>query len=241
VNQFSITKQQIDNSPVRSIAIVAYPGVEAIDLIGPMEVFNFANLGLQSEGLTSKPVYQIEVLAKDENPITTLSGLQIVPTNCYGKVLDHLDTLIVPGGADPEVAVKDAELVEWIYNHSKKVRRLASVCTGAFMVAKSGLLDGRRVTTHWDFSSKFRVQYPSVQLDPDRIFVRDGPIWSSGGITSGIDLALAMVEEDWGHSLALFIARYLVVFLKRPGGQSQFSAYLKTDAASRQDIRGLQA
>ena len=241
MNQFSITKQQIDNSPVRSIAIVAYPGVEAIDLIGPMEVFNFANLGLQSEGLTSKPVYQIEVLAKDDNPITTLSGLQIIPTTSYRKVVDNLYTLIVPGGADPEVAVKDAELVEWIYNHSKKVRRLASVCTGAFMVAKSGLLDGRRVTTHWDFSSKFRVQYPSVQLDPDRIFVRDGPIWSSGGITSGIDLALAMVEEDWGHSLALFIARYLVVFLKRPGGQSQFSAYLKTDAASRQDIRGLQA
>ena len=241
MNRFSITQQQIDNSPVRSIAIVTYPGVEAIDLIGPMEVFTFANVGLRWEGLTTEPVYQIEVTAKDDNPVTTLSGLQIIPTTSYRKVVDRLDTLIVPGGVDPDVAAKDAELVEWICTHSKKVRRLASVCNGVFVLAKCGLLEGHRVTTHWDWTSKFRHQYPSVQLEPDRIFVRDGSIWSSGGITSGIDLALAMVEEDWGHSLALFIARYLVVFLKRPGGQSQYSAYLMADAANRRDFRGLQA
>ncbi len=241
MNRFSITKQQVENSPVRSIAIAAYPGVEVIDIVGPMEVFTFANVILQAEGLATQPVYRIEVLAKDEKPITTLSGLQIVPTTIYGKAFDTLDTLIVPGGVAPELAVNDAELIEWICTCSNKVRRLVSVCTGAFMLAKGGLLDGRRATTHWGWSDQFMQEYPLVQLEPDRIFVCDGPVWSSGGVTSGIDLALAMLEEDWGHKLALHVARYLVVFLKRPGGQSQFSAYLKTDAANRRDFRELKA
>ncbi len=240
MNQFSITKQQIESSPIRLIGIVVYPEVEVIDVVGPMEVFAFANIALQQEGLTSKSVYQIEVLAKENKPITTLSGLKIVPTNAYGMFSDRLDTLIVPGGG-AHAAAKDGVLVEWIQNHSQTVRRLASVCTGAFVLAKGGLLDGRRATTHWAWTGQFKDEYPSVRLEPDRIFVCDEAIWSSGGITSGIDLALAMVEEDWGHKLALHIARYLVVFLKRPGGQSQFSSYLATEAANRRDFRELQA
>lgn len=240
MNRFSITKQQIENTPPRSIAIVAYPGVEIIDIVGPMEVFAFANITLKGEGLTNEPVYRIDVLSGNEEPITTLSGLQIVPTTFYGKVKDSLDTLIVPGGNAQEASEDDA-LIEWLCSRSKKVRRLVSVCTGAFILAKAGLLNGRRATTHWNWSDQFIQKYPSVQLEPDRIFVCDGPVWSSGGITSGIDLALAMLEEDWGYELALHIARYLVVFLKRPGGQSQYSAYLKTDVANRRDFRDLKS
>jgi transcriptional regulator GlxA family with amidase domain len=240
MNQFAISKQQIENSPLRSIGIIIYPGVEVIDIVGPTEVFMFANKALQMEGLTTKPVYKCELLAKDDQPVTTMSGVQVVPTNSYRKFVGTFDTLIVPGGENSQEAMKDANLIECICIYSKNVRRLASVCTGAFLLAKSGVLDGRRATTHWYFSSSFKDAFPLVRLEPDKIFVHDGSIWSSGGVTSGIDLALAMVEEDWGHQLALFIARFLVIFMKRSGGQSQFSPYLETAAADRIDFRDLQ-
>ncbi|MGR9074188.1 MAG: GlxA family transcriptional regulator [Gammaproteobacteria bacterium] len=239
MNRFSISRQQLEKTPIRTVGIIVYPGVEIIDVVGPMEVFTFANLELEKEGLTSKPVYQVKVLGKDDDPVATLSGLKILPTHIYGETMDRLDTLIIPGGAVS--SIKDTELIEWIHKHSKKVRRLASVCTGAFVLAKGGLLDGRRATTHWFYTDKFKHEYPAVRLEPDKIFVCDESIWSSGGITAGIDLALAMVEEDWGHKLALHIARHLVVFLKRPGGQSQFSTYLMAEAANRRDFRELQA
>ena len=241
MNRFSLSKQQVQNSPSRVIAIVAYPGVEILDVIGPMDVFFYANAGLRRAGLTADPVYRLKVLAREERPITTLSNLQISPVTCYETFDEPLDTLIIPGGMDPEGLAKDTHLIEWIRTRCQDVRRIASVCNGAFALAESGLFNGRKATTHWDFSSRFRDKYPSVDLEPDRIFVHDGPVWSSGGITSGIDLALAMVEDDWGHKLALRVARYLVVFLKRQGGQSQYSDYLKTDAASRRDFRDLQA
>lgn len=240
MNRFSITEQQIESTLPRSIAFIAYPGVEVIDIVGPMEVFAFANCFLKTEGLTTEPVYRIDVLAKEEKPITTLSGLQIVPTNTYEKTLETPDTLIVPGGNAHEASEDDA-LLEWICAHSNKVRRLVSICTGAFVLARGGLLNGRRATTHWDWSDQFMKEYPMVRLEPDRIFVCDGPVWSSGGITSGIDLALAILEEDWGYELALHVARYLVVFLKRPGGQSQFSAYLKSGKSNQRDFRDLKS
>jgi transcriptional regulator GlxA family with amidase domain len=170
------------------------------------------------------------LLAKDEQPVTTMSGVQVVPTNSYRKFAGPFDTLIVPGGENSQEAMKDANLIECICSYSKNVRRLASVCTGAFLLAKSGVLDGHRATTHWYFSSSFKDAFPLVRLEPDQIFVHDGTIWSSDGVTSGIDLALAMVDEDWGHQLALYIARFRVVFMKRSGGQSQFSPYLETAA-----------
>jgi len=131
-------------------------------------------------------------------------------------------------------------LLDWIRHIAPRVRRLASICSGAFLLAESGLLDGRRATTHWYYCDRLARDYPSICVEADKIFVRDESIYSSGGITSGIDLALAMVEEDWGPELALFAARYLVVFLKRPGGQSQFSTYLSYEAANHDDIRDLQ-
>ncbi|MGR9115578.1 MAG: GlxA family transcriptional regulator [Gammaproteobacteria bacterium] len=242
MNKYAISKLQVEKSGPRLIGIFVYPGVEIIDIVGPTEVFAFANIGLQKEGLATAPVYNCELLAKDELPVTTLSGVQIVPTCSFQKnIFCTFDTLMVPGCAYPEEAIKDKGLIKNIAAYSKNIRRLASICTGAFLLAKTGLIDGHRVTTHWGYSNSFENLFPLVRLERDQIFVRDRSIWSSGGVTSGIDLALAMIEEDWGRKLALEIARLMVVFLKRAGNQSQLSPYLEMDASNRSDIRDLQA
>lgn len=224
----------------RTIAILAYPGVEILDIAGPFEVFNFANLNLQQQGVCDKNIYTMMLLAEQPGPLQTLSGLQLVADHSYAASNIEIDTLLIPGG-DIEHAVANRELIAWIKRTAPKVRRVVSVCTGAFLLAEAGLLDGLKATTHWHYSSQLAKSYPAVCVEPDYIFIREGNIFTSGGITSGIDLALALLEEDWGRELALFVARFMVVFLKRPGGQSQFSAYLTSEASHRPDIRDLQA
>jgi transcriptional regulator GlxA family with amidase domain len=152
-----------------------------------------------------------------------------------------MDTLVVAGGEDVGPACKDPFLVEWVRSMAPRVRRVASVCSGAFILAAAGLLNNRRVTTHWLFSELLAAEYPSIQVDSSLIFARDGNIYTSGGITAGIDLALALVEEDLGREIPLAVARTMVVFPRRPGGQSQFSAYMKWEAKNRPDIGELQA
>jgi transcriptional regulator GlxA family with amidase domain len=142
-----------------------------------------------------------------------------------------LDTLIVAGGPGVEAAAADPVLVDWVRQRARQARRVASVCTGAFLLAASGVLDGRRAATHWSCCTELARRFPAVRVEPDPIFVRDGPVWTSAGVTAGIDLALALVEQDLGRTVALAVARYLVVFLKRPGGQAQFSAALSLQAA----------
>ncbi|MGR9117204.1 MAG: GlxA family transcriptional regulator [Gammaproteobacteria bacterium] len=235
--------------PVRKIGIVLYPLAEVLDITGPFEVFSFASISMQRSGLSDTPVYQIEIFAEKPGPVSTLSGLEIVATRSYLEACDDIDTLFIPGGDVTSETATDNQasvltntiLLDWIGSMTYKVRRLASVCSGAFLLAQCGLLDRRRATTHWDFCKAFQQYYPDIIVDPDKIFIRDGHIYTSGGVTSGIDLALALLEEDWGRELALYVARYLVVFLKRPGGQSQFSAYLTCDSSSRRDINELQA
>jgi transcriptional regulator GlxA family with amidase domain len=144
---------------------------------------------------------------------------------------EPLDTLIVAGGQGAIRGAEDARLVEWLKRRAGAARRTASVCTGAFLLAATGLLDRRRAVTHWDYCDLLRRLHPDVTVEPDPIFVHDGPIWSSAGVTAGIDLSLALVEEDLGRAIALAVARYLVVFLKRPGGQAQFSAALSLQSA----------
>ena len=237
----SFTVQAQTREPkIKTIAVVAYPGVEILDVAGPLEVFAFANLGLQREDITKEPVYTFKVLAEKPGPITTLSGVQIIANAAYCDCDDDIDTLVIPGGLYHS-ALSDPLLIAWIQAMSLRVRRLASVCTGAFLLAESGLLDGRRATTHWNYCNQLARDYPSVTVEPDKIFIRDNFIFTSGGITSGIDLALAMVEDDLGPELALYVARFLVVFLKRPGGQSQFSAYMTSESANHADLRSLQA
>ena len=225
----------------RLVGLVVYPGVEILDVTGPMEVFAFANIGLQQSGVSMESGYSMEVLAEKPGALTASCGLQIIASKAYSDIDDGIDTLLIAGTTHIECLLCDPLLQDWVRTVAPRVRRLASVCTGAFLLAESGLLDGLRATSHWLYCNQLALDYPSITVEPDRIFVRDGYISTSGGVTSGIDLALAMVEEDWGPELALFVARFLVVFLKRPGGQSQFSAYMTSESANHPDLRNLQA
>ncbi len=226
--------------PIRPIGIVVYPGVETLDITGPYEVFTFANKIIQSQGISQEKVYPVTLLADQVGPVTTLSGMQIIADQSFNQISENYDTLLITGGFLEDV-LPNTDIVELIKVMAPKVRRLASVCTGAFLLAESGLLDGCRATTHWNWCAELAEKYPRVTVESDRIFVKEGHIMTSGGVTSGIDLALAMVEEDWGQKIALEVAQFLVVFLKRPGGQSQFSGYLTREASCHCDLRELQS
>lgn len=242
MSRFSLSKPESFKFQQRTIGILAFPGVEILDIAGPNEVFGFASEFIKYHGLSDRNIYSIKVFAEQPGPIKTLSGLQVVADEAYGNTDIDLDTLIIPGGFLDKIeqAMADEKLIDWIKAMIPRVRRMVSVCTGSFFLAEAGLLDGCKATTHWNWSSQLSKTYPKVCVEPDHIFIKDGNIFTSGGITSGIDLSLALVEEDWGRELALHVARFMVVFLKRPGGQSQFSAYLTNEAAERSDIRDLQ-
>jgi len=239
MSKFSFSKPESFKFQARTIGILAYPGIEILDIAGPNEVFGFASGALQNRGVCDRSIYLTKVFAEEPGPVKTLSGLQIVADEAYEKTDAEFDTLLIPGGYI-EKAMADEKLIAWIKVMVPKVRRVVSVCTGSFLLAEAGVLDGCKATTHWHWSEKLSKNYPLVCVQPDHIFIKDGNIFTSGGITSGIDLALALVEEDWGRELALHVARFMVVFLKRPGGQSQFSAYLTNEASERSDIRDLQ-
>ncbi|MGR8930537.1 MAG: GlxA family transcriptional regulator [Gammaproteobacteria bacterium] len=243
MSKFSLSKRESFKFEVRTIGILAFPGVEVLDITGPHEVFGFASEFIKYHGLSDQNIYSTKVFAKKPGPVKTLSGLQIIADEAYGDTNVELDTLIIPGAYIDKIeqAMADKKLVDWIKAMAPKVRRVVSVCTGSFFLAEAGLLDGCKATTHWNWSALLSKTYPKVCVEPNHIFIKDGNIFTSGGITSGIDLTLALVEEDWGRELAVNVARFMVVFLKRPGGQSQFSTYLTTEASHRPDIRDLQA
>jgi transcriptional regulator GlxA family with amidase domain len=220
----------------RQIAILVYPGVQSLDVTGPQEVFVGAH-GLLHATDPSDPGYEVQVISGDGDPLRCSSGLKIVPDCDFSGAPTNLDTLIVAGGFGSREASLDRATLDWIAGASKRARRTASVCTGAFLLAAAGLLDGRRATTHWGAAAELARLYPSVSVDPEPIFLRDGPIWTSAGVTAGMDLALALVEEDISRDLALTIARHLVLFLRRPGNQSQFSATLAAQEPVREPLR----
>ena len=197
--------QEITKS--RRIGFLIYPGCEILDLCGPFDVFYYANLWLLRFGRTNEPGYQCDIIAATPGPVRTKCGIEIPATHGYSDIRDGLDTLVVAGGEDAEQACKDPFLVEWVRSMAPRVRRVASICTGAFILAAAGLLNHRRVTTHWMYSECLATAYPSIQVDSSLIFARDGNIYSSGGITAGIDLAMALVEEDLGREIPLAIAR----------------------------------
>jgi transcriptional regulator GlxA family with amidase domain len=223
----------------RLIVIVVYPGVQSLDVTGPLEVFAGAQRLIEATA-SPKPGYEIRVVSGDGQPLRTSSGLGVVPDGRLPNDSTPIDTLIVAGGHGHGEAAGDRALVSWIARASARARRTSSVCTGAFLLAAAGLLDGRRATTHWASAAELQLTYPAVRVDPDPIFVNDGPIWTSAGVTAGMDLALALVEEDLGRDVALTIARHLVLFLRRPGNQSQFSATLAAQQAGREPLREVQ-
>ncbi len=206
----------------RRIEILAFSDVQLLDVAGPLQVFASTNDFYLRAG---KPAPYQPIAVGADNPIVTSSALPI-GTSPLPSSDQPIDTLIVPGGWGVYRACEDQALINWIAERSRLARRTASVCSGAFLLASTGLLDGRRAVTHWQRCGEFRKRFPKVRLDPDPIFIQDGSIWTSAGVTAGIDLAQALVENDLGRDVALAVARQLVVFLKRPGGQSQFSAAL---------------
>ncbi|AJX34213.1 L-rhamnose operon regulatory protein rhaS [Burkholderia oklahomensis] len=207
----------------RAVHVLAFDDVQLLDVTGPLQVFSTANDFAARRGLATP--YAPRVVAAHASPVMSSAGLAFVAAP-LPAAREPSDTLIVAGGWGVYDAARDPRLVDWVRRRAAQTRRIASVCSGAFVLAAAGLLDGRRVVTHWSRCEELAQRYPDVRVDPDPIFIRDGDVWTSAGVTAGIDLALALVEDDLGRALALDVARHLVVFLKRPGGQAQFSTAL---------------
>jgi len=220
----------------RRIAIVAYPDCHSLDVCGPAEVFNAANELLAG---TARCGYEVGVATMDGCQVSCSSGL-IMGANWSLPTLDDVDTVLIAGGTGSRAAARDAMLLEQISTLAGSARRTGSVCTGAFVLAATGLLNGRRATTHWASAARLAERHPEVILDPDAIFTRDGDVWTSAGVTAGMDLALAMVSADHDDELAREVAQWLVMYLRRAGGQSQFSAPMTTAGARRDEIRRVQ-
>lgn len=211
----------------RNVILVGFEGASALDITGPCEVFAAASsMAPESAALP----YRMVLLADQAGPFRTASGLSLVADRSWRDYHDKPDTLLVAGGPNVTPLVGDDDFLEWLRGMAGKACRIGSVCTGAFALAEAGLLDGRRATTHWDAAERLADDYPQVTVEPDAIYVKDGNIYTSAGVTAGMDLALALVEEDLGRQTALAVARQLVMFLKRPGGQSQFSSRLQAQA-----------
>jgi transcriptional regulator GlxA family with amidase domain len=221
---------------MRNVVLVVFEGVQLLDVAGPADVFDAATRVAAAEGGEG---YRLTIAAAEGEPVRASSGMQIVPDAALTD-LDPggIDTLLVPGGRG-RVVLEDSALVAALPRVAAGARRFGSVCGGAFLLAAAGLLDGRRVTTHWAGCAELAKRFPALTVEPDRIYVRDGDIITSAGVTAGIDLALALVEDDHGTDVARTVARWLVVFLQRPGGQSQFSQRLGLAVPSESPVRSL--
>lgn len=222
---------------MRTIVILAFEGANLLDITGPQEAFSTVCRAAPAGG---DAPYRPVVCSAAGATVHTSAGLALV-TKPIGE-LEHreIDTLVIPGGHASLPPVPH-DVTDWVKQHAGRIRRVCSVCTGAFILAAAGLLDGRRATTHWMAADQLRSTYPGVHVEPDRIFIRDGAIWTSAGVSAGIDLSLALIEDDLGHAAAMQAARRMVVFLKRPGGQSQFSAPLAAQSEGAQRFADLHA
>jgi transcriptional regulator GlxA family with amidase domain len=219
----------------KRIAIAVPPDAQSLDVFGPLDVFVEATR--QSGGTA---VYDTSLVAIEKGSVVRTGGVSLVVDKSIYDSDAPYDTLLVAGSPDFSRAESYADFQQWLRQRAAEVPRYGSVCTGAFFLGAAGLLDGRNVTTHWQHAAELAARYPAARVEPDQIYVKDGPLYTSAGVTAGIDLALRLVEDDHGRELALTVARRLVVFLKRPGGQSQFSAHLAAQIASETRIQSLQ-
>jgi transcriptional regulator GlxA family with amidase domain len=215
------------------VVILAPPGVQSLDVVGPAEVFWEA-----ARRLGNPTAYDVQVMATTLEPVRGTGGLRFLADRTIHDPDEPIDTLLV--GGDPSFQDIDPAVVDWLRRRVPTARRYGSVCTGVFLLAAAGLLDGKRITTHWECAAQLKAEYPNLTLDTDLIFIRDGALSTTAGVTAGMDLALALVEEDYGRDLALIVARYMVMFLKRPGGQSQFSAHLMAQMSGKTPIQQAQ-
>jgi transcriptional regulator GlxA family with amidase domain len=217
----------------RRIVFTVYEGVSLLDLAGPLEAFRVADAFSPSRGRHA--AYECIVVSSRGGRVMTADGVELVTTSARSEARKGIDTLVVPGGFLVDDVTRDRALVQWIAKMAPQCRRVCSVCVGSFLLAEAGILDRRRAATHWMHAPLLASRYPAVAVEPDAIFIHDGRIWSSAGVTSGIDLALSLIEQDAGRKVAIEVARMLVVYLKRAGGQSQYSALLAAQAQSDSD------
>lgn len=218
----------------KTIAILALPGVQLLDVSGPLDVFAQANLE------AGKQVYALQVIGCQRGPVASSSGVRVLPDRIAGESDERVDTLLVAGAPHAaELPISKAHL-SWLRNTATRARRYGSVCTGAYVLAATGLLKGKRITTHWAAVDAFREAYPGVIVDDDALYVRDGKVRTAAGVTAGLDLALSLVEEDLGRDIAMRVAGQLVMFFKRPGGQMQFSRKGETRPAGRSVLQEVQ-
>ncbi|HTZ01708.1 MAG TPA: GlxA family transcriptional regulator [Xanthobacteraceae bacterium] len=223
------------NAKPRLVAVLAFEDVQLLDVAGPVQAFASANeLACGTRGAPGDGApYRIVVVSRRGGAVRSSAQLPLV-TEPIAKAIGGkpIDTLILPGGPGVHAAAQDKDCVAWVRRQVVAARRIASVCTGAFLLAEAGALSGRAATTHWKFCGRLQKDYPDIKVEPDPIYLHEGRIWTSAGVSAGIDLSLAMIAEDLGRTLAMQVARHLVVFLNRPGGQSQFSATLEAQAVA---------
>jgi transcriptional regulator GlxA family with amidase domain len=229
------------NTVGRLVVILLFDGVDLLDVTGPPEVFSLVRRELGE----ASPVYRVVLAAETLDPVTTAAGVRVLPDVTFEEVArESIDTLLVPGSVETDDrgrvrALTDPTVVGWVKALAERTRRVTSVCVGAHVLAAAGLLDGRRATTHWSTARQLAAEHPEVRVDADPIFIRDGDVWTGAGISACLDLSLALAADDFGEALALRVARQLVMYLKRPGGQSQFSVPLEPVSTTRrvEDLR----
>jgi len=235
-----VRKKEANRPPSRRVVIVATPSAQSLEVAGPVEVFSIVNEKLREAGRELIPGYAVEVVSATEDlTIRSSSGLRMLADRSFRQVDYGIDTLLVAGGTKIWSGAGHEELLQWIRDRSAHARRYGSICTGAFVLAEAGLLKGKRVTTHWYFCQQLQKDYPDVIVDPQPIFIREDSLYTSAGVTTGVDMSVALVEEDCGLDIALRVARALVLFLRRPAGQSQFSAALQFQSTWRVPMREL--
>ncbi len=221
------------------VVMLGYPDAQILDITGPLEVFGRTARLLRDKGISRTPTYEVELVGLKPGAFATSSGIRLVAERGYREVTG-VDTLLISGGFGCKQVMRDEAVLRWIRRMAPKVQRVGSVCTGSEILAYAGLLDGKEATTHWDDTDALIDASPSIKVQRDAIYTRDGNIYTSAGVTAGMDMALAMVEEDWGQPIALAVAQILVMFLKRPGGQSQFSGHLAAQFSEDDKLRELQ-
>jgi transcriptional regulator GlxA family with amidase domain len=224
---------------MRTVVILGFQGIQALDVVGPFDVFTGATIALAAAGRSSDG-YDVSLVSIDGAPISTGTGLDLV-AKPLPDAAGPFDTVVLPGGFGTSAARDDATLINWIEAAAPSARRVVSVCSGAMLAAEAGLLDGCVATTHWAYAAQMALDYPAVHIDPEPIFVRSSEkVWTAAGVTAGIDLALSLVEDDCGTDVAQTVARWLVLYLRRPGGQTQFAAPVWMPRAKREPIREVQ-
>lgn len=216
----------------RTVVMLGFAGAQVLDIVGPMQMLAAVN------DERPKTAYALTLLAEKKGPFRTSGGIRLDADGAYADLPKKIDTLMISGGSIMD-ALRDPAMMKAVREGTKRARRVVSICSGAFFLAAAGLLKGRRATTHWRSVDILAKNFPETAVEPDAIYVRDGKFWSSAGVTAGMDLALALVREDFGDDMALAVARRHVMFLMRPGGQSQFSAHLHTDAMAKGKLSGL--